>query len=478
MKKTRKVLLTILSVLTIAAVSLGAASCFSNKENSSSTGSSMTDSSTEDSSTEDSSTEDSSTEDSSTGDSSSEDSSTEDSSSEDSSMEDSSSEITEPTGTEGVLYQISSDGTYAEVTGYKGTATEVRIADTYEGLPVKTICEEAFCQKTTITSVEIPDSVTSIGYMAFTFCDSLTSVYITDIAAWCNISFGDYSANPLYSGKNLYLNNELVTELVISDSVTEIRPHAFRGCSFTSVVIGGSVTSIGCYAFAECKSLTGIEVSADNAAYQSIDGNLYTKDGTTLLQYAIGKTVTSFTIPAGVTSIGDGAFCDCSLTGVEIGGSVTSIGNSAFSGCISLTSVEIPDSVTSIDDRAFSDCYSLTSVVIGGSVTSIGDYAFSSCGRLKSVEIPDSVTSIGDWAFWFCYSLTSVVIGGSVTSIGEGAFYQCRSLTSVYYKGTASEWSAISNSSLKNAMKCYYSETEPTEEGNYWHYVDGEVTVW
>ena len=94
-----------------------------------------------------------------------------------------------------------------------------------------------------------------------------------------------------------------------------------------------------------------------------------------------------------------------------------------------------------------------------------------------------SGNSIGNSAFYNCSSLTSVVIGGSVTSIGDWAFVACSSLTSVYYQGTASEWSAISiasnlNYDLTNATRYYYSETEPTEEGNYWHYVDGEVTVW
>ena len=132
--------------------------------------------------------------------------------------------------------------------------------------------------------------------------------------------------------------------------------------------------------------------------------------------------------------------------------------SSAFSGCDSLTSVTIGNSVTSIGSYAFYNCDSLTSVTIGNSVTSIGSYAFYDCGSLTSVTIPDSVTSIGSYAFAYCYSLR------------------------VYYMGNTEQWSEIAISSsnyyLTNATRYYYNETEPTEEGNYWHYVDGVVTIW
>ena len=113
-------------------------------------------------------------------------------------------------------------------------------------------------------------------------------------------------------------------------------------------------------AFSACNRLTSIEVDENNVYYKGIDGNLYSKDGKILVQYAIGKTDISITIPDSVTSIGD----------------------YAFSYCTSLTSIEIPDSVTSIGDYAFSYCTSLTSVKIPNSVTSIGDYAFERCDKL------------------------------------------------------------------------------------------------
>ena len=287
---------------------------------------------------------------------------------------------------------------------------------------VTSIGQQAFSGCSGLTSVVIGNSVTHIGMEAFRGCYGLKDVYISDIAVWCDIGFIDGSSNPLYYANNLYLNGELVTELVIPNSVTRIGERSFDGCTgLKSIEIPNSVTSIGEGAFYDCSGLTGELVipnsvtSISRSAFSGCSG------------------LTSVVIGNSVTSIEYNTFSGCSgLTSVVIGNSVTSIGNQAFLRCSGLTGeLVIPNSVTSIGNDAFYGCSGLTSVVIGNSVTSIGEEAFRNCSGLTSIVIPNSVTSIGEYAFSGCSGLTSIVIPNSVTSIGENAFSNCSGLTSI-----------------------------------------------
>ncbi len=347
---------------------------------------------------------------------------------------------------------------------------------------VTSIGGDAFFACSSLTEITLPEGVTSIGSYAFSDCSSLKKVNITDLEAWCKISFSNSTSNPLCNGAELYLNGEKVTKLTIPDTVTEIKDYAFCGCSsLTEITLPEGVTSIGISAFSGCSSLTEI------------------------------------TIPEGVTSIGNSAFEFCSsLTEITIPeGVTTSIGEYMFSGCISLTEITIPEEVTSIGDFAFFECSSLTDVYYAGSeeqwntitigtnnepllnanihfgggiendnivasgtcgenltwtldnegtliisgtgrmtnyssssspwynntdikkviiqdgVTSIGNSAFYGCSSLTEITIPEGVTYIGQYAFSGCSSLTEITIPEGVTSISSGAFYGCSSLTEI-----------------------------------------------
>lgn len=210
----------------------------------------------------------------------------------------------------------------------------IAIPSTIDGYPVITIGREAFSDCASLTNITIPDSVITIGDGAFYSCTSLTNV-------------------------------------TIPKNTTTLGKYSFRYCSsLTCITISDSVTSIGNAAFWDCTSLTNIYVDTNSQHYSSADGSLFNKNKTFLIQYAIGKKNTSYTIPDSVTTIGGNAFYECkSLTNITIPNNVTSINEAAFCYCTSLESIIIPDSVTTIGELSFHYCTNLKNVYYTGNET-------------------------------------------------------------------------------------------------------------
>lgn len=256
----------------------------------------------------------------------------------------------------------------------------------------------AFNNSNAFSSIAIGNRINQISDDAFTGCELLKSVYITDLSAWYRITFTGSGSNPLYNGAKLFLNNEEIKELVIPNDIKEIKKFSFYGCtSLISVKFNANIYSISSHAFGECSSIIGID------------------------------------IPDNITSLEEFAFVDCSsMTTLKIGNGVTSIGNFAFSGCKALTTVILGNSLKSIGDMAFRNCRALSTINLNNNITSIGGGAFEYCSSLTTVTIPNGITTIQPYTFNGCSSLVKITIPEGVTSIGNLAFAGSNVLTDLY----------------------------------------------
>ena len=367
------------------------------------------------------------------------------------------------------------------------------------------------------------------GYTFLGWFDGETEV--GDFSNWT------YAENKAFTAK--WAVNENLSNFTFTSTETTLTITGVIDKTVTEIIIPENVTKIdqldvGNGAISNCFKLEKIVVDDNNKTYCSVDGVLYDKEKTNILHvpYALKGDIT---IPYGISKIRFRAFASRGITNVIIPESVTFIDSNAFESN-KLANLIIPSSVTSIGMQAFA-YNKLTSLIIHDGVTSIGNQAFA-FNKLTSCVIPDSVTSIGDSiivnsplytdaqyyakdglylgnhlikasnfaegeffikqgvltiadAAFMGSSITSIIIPDSITNIGESAFIGCDSLKSIFFNGTAEEWNNISvgtgNESLSDAVKYFYSETEPslnadgTEyDGDYWHYDTDGVTpvIW
>ena len=403
---------------------------------------------------------------------------------------------------EGLEYYVNFDGKTCTVSGMGTcTDTDLVIPKSIDGYPVTAIEKHAIRELKKLTSIFIPDCVTSIEMPLLYDCPALVSITVDE-------------NNPNYhSDGNCLIETTSKTLL--------------KGCNASVIPSDGSVTSIGTSAFSDCAGLKSIVIPEGislirEGAFRNCDG------------------LTSVSIPASVHTIENCAFFSCeNLKSVQLSSGLVRIESYAFRVCRSLESIFIPDSVSVIEKDTLGFCEKLASIVVDknnpnyhsvdnclietatktllagcensviptdGSVTCIADSAFSYKESLQSIVIPDSVTSIEAAAFSYCTSLTSITLPDRVTSLGSHAFIACKAmeyivlpksiteikqytfedcskLQSVYYTGTAEEWASMTmasnNDSLASATVYYYSQKQPTDtDGHYWHFVNGIPTAW
>ena len=271
----------------------------------------------------------------------------------------------------------------------------------------------AFYECKNIESITLPPTLKMVGQAAFEYCYSLKAVYISDLTAWCSVEFGLENSNPLYKAEKLYLNGQLITDLVIPSGIKKIEEYVFYNCkTLKTITLPPSVNDIRYGAFGACTSIEKVMISdlsawcnisfsdeTGNPAYYS--GNLYLN----------GKLLTKLVVPKDVKSLRSFTFTGCkSLNEVIMKYDIDDIGISTFEDCTELTNVQFSKKLTGITFSSFKNCYKLESLNFPDTLSNICDNAFENCTALKEIVLPKNVSNIHSCAFKGCSSLESITL--------------------------------------------------------------------
>jgi len=294
---------------------------------------------------------------------------------------------------------------------------------------VKTIGRFAFASCTHLTEVTIPSRVTLIPRHAFYYSRKLSKVTFN----------GDVTA----IGQSAFAHCDELSTITLPSTVEQIGDFAFYHClKLTSFTIPVSLTSIGTAAFYRCTGITSFSVAKGNLRFLvDTSGVLFSRLSpklrlSTLIQYPLGRTASSYAVSSTVAGIASYAFASCShLTSVTLPSALISIGNHAFYSCSNLRSVNIPSTITTINKYTFAWCVNLQSLSLPAGLKSIEEGAFADCKAMTSLIIPDGVTSLGRLSLSNCHALTELIIPESVTYIGSEAFIWDKNLQRVFYEG-------------------------------------------
>ena len=294
-----------------------------------------------------------------------------------------------------------------------------------------------------IGSVTLGDGVKKIGKSAFCYCKSLAS-----------LSLGD-SVEEI--GERAFNHCDSLAELSLGTGLGNIGKYAFAYCENLSctVRLPASLTEIGYAPFTDTP-ITAFEVAEGNPAYSAQDGVLFDKEMKILVAYPRGKSDETYTVPDGVNRIAAEAFyTNPYLCEVAFPASLEEIGNSAFYSCSALEKITFA----------------------GNSLVSVGSDAFYRTGLLAA-ELPDSVKYVSRRAFNGCSQMEYIILGKGIEQIDTAAFGNMGTDFKLFYRGSEAEWNEVKKVGGISCDVYFYSETEPTGAGNYWHYVDGKPEIW
>ena len=423
-------------------------------------------------------------------------------------------EYTEVETGQGTLYfDLKED--HAELKDYEGEDSALTVPDTVSGKPVTVVGKGAFSGEETIISIVLPDSVGEIGANAFAGTTGLEQIHLP--AGLKTIGIAAF-------------RDSAIGEISLPEGLEKIGRAAFLDSALESAELPASLQEIGLAPFAGCRKLKEIEVSNGNPNYKSVDGVLYTKDGTSLIQYPYEKDGAEYTVEEGTEEIGYGAFARTQLQRVNFPQTLVRIDNDAFFECYALTGLEFPDSLERIGSMAFgrdrgkdgpSYRPHLESVRIGPNVSFIGNDAFTALeiggcevdeanavyassggfvtnkagdmiqtvpmGMEDAVIVPDGITTLQSGLFTLLDKETEFYIPDSTFRFSENVFpyvygtsKKTGQLVNVYHctlhctensaaREYAAKYGIAYDSNADPALRVYEAVTEEGEQGT-WHW--------
>ena len=350
---------------------------------------------------------------------------------------------------------------------------------------VKSIGASAFCYCTSVKAIVIPNSVTTIGNYAFQYCTDMATVTIPNsVTSIGNSAFSNCSkleevtvpASVGTIGANVFYWCKQMKKATISEGITSIGSSAFGYCEsltnislpvssltnigagafnttgLTSFTVPASVTSIGINPLLGAKSLSEIKVAEGNSNYKAENNMLVELKDSELykvVSYPYKGSV-NVAVPAKVQVIGANAFYGVPIQSVSLPGSLKEIETQAFYGASYLTEIAIPGNVETIGNSAFQSCLALNDVSLGGGLITLGASAFYNCTSITEIKLPDKMTTIGNSAFSGCTKLKEMSFPNSMEKVGSGALKGCTSLESTSF---GSEIQTISGDVFENCPK-------------------------
>ena len=349
---------------------------------------------------------------------------------------------------------------------------------------IKSVSNQMFADCTSLNEIVLPNSIESIGRRAFLNCSALENLELPDSIE----TIADYAFYGCSQIKSLSISAKTIGDYAFSlcsqlesvsfsDNLETIGDEAFKSTGLSEISIPSAVSHIGERAFATNK-IEKINVEEDNQYYTSIDGVLFNKSETEIIDYPNYTEAEFYAVPQSVTSIGEYAFGGDIplLKTVIIPDTVTEIENGAFMDFYGLEYIDIPTSVTEIGDNAFNGCSQLASITIPNSVTEIGDAAFRYCSSLQSVSLTEGLKSIGDYAFSGAYELSNVTLPNSSNDISPTAFFYCENFCE-YLTDVSNPYFSVADGVLYSKDKTELVSYPCGKKGNEYSVLSGTKSI-